>query len=117
VERGRVHKSHIVLKLSGIDDRDTAEELRDAVLKLPEGNEADLPADTYLASRLVGLNAESTEGEKIGAVVGILPTPAHDVFVIDAQGKEILVPAVKQFIIDVDIEAGRIVIAWMEGLW
>lgn len=117
VEWGRVQGESIVLKLKGIDDRNQAEEYRKADIQLPEIDDDVLPEGTYIASSLIGFHAVSEDGKTIGTVVDILNMPAQDVFVVKSEKGEILIPAVKAFIVHVDVEAKRIIISWIEGLW
>lgn len=106
----------IILKLAGIDDRDRAESLRGAFLKVRKAECLPLPEAVYYISELIGLKVRTKEGEEIGLIVDVLHTPAHDVYVVDKGGRENLIPAVKNFIKQVDVSKGFIIIDSIEGL-
>jgi len=116
VEGRRVRGNQVILKLSGVNDREGAESLRGVLLKVREETCPPLPEDTHYVFDLVGLEVKTTGGERVGSVVDVLQMPAHDVYVVDARGGEVLIPAVKTFIKRVDIEDGVIVIEPIEGL-
>ena len=117
VQRGRIQGKYIILKLAGIDDRNTAEHYRNTSIQMPLDSSPSLPKDTYYTSSLIGLKAVTNENQEVGEIIDVLNTPGQDVLVIQSGEREILIPAVKQFIEDVDIEGGFVVITWMEGLW
>lgn len=116
IEKGRVQGNQVVLKISGIDDRKGAESLRGAELKIQGDKITPPPEGSYRIFDLIGLEVTTTAGKRIGSVVDILRMPAQDVYVVDADGREVLIPAVKAFIKRVDIQGGEIVIRVIEGL-
>jgi len=116
VERSRLQGERIILKLSGIDDREKAESFRGSFLKIQKEENSFLPEGTYYVSDLLGLEVCTNEGERIGSLVDVMKMPAQDVYVVDMGGREILIPAVKVFIKKVDIQGGRILIQPIEGL-
>lgn len=116
VERGRTRGNQIILKLSGINNRNGAESLRGALLKVGRDDCLPIPEDTYYVFDIVGLSVRTTQGEIIGSVVDVLKMPAQDLYVVDNGEKEVLIPAVKAFIKKVDIQEGQIVIEPIEGL-
>lgn len=66
--------------------------------------------------QIIGLVAITSEGREIGKVVGIMETGSNDVYVVRGQGKEYLIPAVKDVISSVDLDSGTITIIPIEGL-
>ena len=116
VERGRVQGRHVILKLQGVDDREGAGALREVVLKIRRRECPPLEEGSYYIFDLVGSTVRTVEGEAIGTVVDVLRMPAQDVFVVDMEGREVLIPAVKAFIKDVDVENKRVVVELIEGL-
>lgn len=66
--------------------------------------------------QIIGLLAITSEGREIGKVVGIMETGSNDVYVVRGQGKEYLIPAVKDVISSVDLDSGTITIIPIEGL-
>jgi len=110
------HKGVIIARLEGLNTRDDAEELRGwSVLVEPR----ELPPtdeDEYYWHEIVGMEVVVEEGHHIGVVHSIFSTGSNDVFVVRGDGKEILIPAIAQVIVNVDRGERRIVIRPMEGL-
>ena len=116
IERARIQGGRIILKLSGIDDRTQAEALRGTILKVREEMCSALPDGSYRIFHLIGLGVSTTMGEQIGTLVDVMKMPSQDVYVIDAGGKEILIPAVKKFIKQIDVQNKVMIIEPIEGL-
>jgi 16S rRNA processing protein RimM len=110
VEKAALHGSTAVIEFLGIDDRDDAMALRGAWLTVESCVLAPLGEKQYYRSELAGMEAVDTHGGTIGTVTRIDEFPAHDVLVIDAGEAEFWVPAVAEFIVDVDTAGRRIVI-------
>ena len=116
VEKTRIHGNRVVVKLSGIDDRNRAESICGFVLKVHEKDCPPLPEGYFRIDKLIGLKVSTMEGEDVGIISDVLRMPAQDVYVVDANGREILIPAVKDFIKHVDIEKKIMLIEPIEGL-
>lgn len=117
VVNAREHNGRLVLALEGVADRNAAEALRGAELFV---SEADLPppdeGEEYL-HKLLGARVLLAGGAQVGVFEAILDTPAQLTFVIRSpEGAEILFPAVPEFILGLDAEAGEIVIDPPPGL-
>ncbi len=119
VERARVDRKGIVLKLSDVEDRVAAEALRGALLAVEEKDAVRLPRGTYFWHQIIGLRVRTTEGEVLGTVAEILETGSADVYVVrpdpPAQG-ELLLPAITDVVQNIDIEQGEITVVLIEGL-
>lgn len=113
VAGARLHKTHILLRFEGVTTANDAEALRGATLVIPLSERPPLPKGQYYVSDLVGLMVVTTAGEEIGPITEVLQTPANDVYVTDRG----LIPAVKEYIRDVDLEKRRVVVAVVEGLF
>jgi 16S rRNA processing protein RimM len=93
-----------VLKLSGIDDIDAAETLRNHDLSIPLNQLAELPPNSYYQHDILGLHVSTLSGREVGEIVDIIATGSNDVYVIDApSGKQFLIPAIKQIVKQVDL--------------
>ena len=116
IEKLRSDKNMLVIKLSGTDSRNDAEALRGKYLYLPEGAKLDLGEDTYLTDKLKGCRIVE-EGKELGIVTDIISRPYQDIYeVTKPDGKVFSIPAVKEFIKDVDTEAQIITVKLPEGL-
>lgn len=94
----------IVLKLEGIDDANTAESLRDQNLAIPVSELAQLPPDSYYQHDILGLMVITLDGQKLGSIVDIIVTGSNDVYVIKVpDGSQVLIPAIKDVIKQVDL--------------
>ncbi len=117
VQRSRPHGPHLVVKLAGIDDRTAAGALRGADLEVPEADLPPTPEGTYYEFQLIGLAAVTPAGQALGTVSEVLATGANDVYVVRGEGGgEVLVPAIRDVVIGVDLGAGRMVVDLPEGL-
>ncbi len=119
VESVRYQKDMVVLKLKGVDDRNAAEALRNQLLAISRDDIWDNPEDTYFVKDLVGMKVVSEDGKPIGTLSNVLENPANDLYEIspeDTSKPAFLVPAVKEFILDVDLENRVMTIHLMEGL-
>ncbi|MFO7612111.1 MAG: ribosome maturation factor RimM [Clostridia bacterium] len=116
VEYSRIQGKFIVSKLEGVDDRDEAEGMKGTVLGIKRENAAPLADDEYYMEDLIGCIVYE-DGRKLGTVGDILETGGNDVYsVIDDEGGEILVPAIKQVVVKIDVDGRRIEVRLPEGL-
>jgi 16S rRNA processing protein RimM len=116
LERSRLHKRHALLKLGGCDDRDAAEKLRGQLVQIPIEEAMPLGEDEYYVYQIVGLDVWTAEGEHLGRVSEVLFTGANDVYVVQGEKGEILVPAVEDVVLEIDLAGGRLTVELMEGL-
>ncbi|MDO5096759.1 MAG: ribosome maturation factor RimM [Peptostreptococcaceae bacterium] len=117
LERVKYHKSMPIIKLQTVDSIDDAEKMRGATLYIDEENLRELEEDEYMISDLVGLQAFTESGSLLGEVVNVLQYTANDIYVIhSSDGKEYLVPALKEFVPVIDIENKKMIINEIKGL-
>lgn len=110
-------KNLVILKFKGIDDINEVEKYRKKSLYVTRENAVKLKKDEYFIADLIGLHAISDEGEDLGHISDVLQTGANDVYVIRKEGAEdLLVPAIKECVKNVDIEGGSMEIHLLPGL-
>lgn len=111
-------KNLIILKIEGVDDRDQADQLRLQYLQVPKSEVHPLPAEHYYVFDLVGLDVIDPDGQPIGKLVGVdSSSPAHDNYVVETgPRKRYMVPAVKTFVKEINLEKGHLVIQPIPGL-
>lgn len=118
VEQARIHKTMSLLKLVGTDTIAQAAALRGKVVY---ARREDIPLEPgeYFIQDLVGLEVvDADTGALYGKLTQVSPTGANDVYhILFADGKERLIPAIKQVVIATDLEAGRMEIRPLEGLF
>ncbi len=108
--------SGATIKLEGVNDRNQAESLQGSVLKVKSIQCKTLPKDSYYVHDLIGLEVQTPDHRRIGTVTDVMAMPSQDILVIDSQGKEVLIPAVKAFIKDVDLRARMVTLDPIEGM-
>jgi 16S rRNA processing protein RimM len=108
----------VVLKLAGIEDATTVETIRNLDLSIPLSQLAPLPPDSYYQHDIIGLEVVTIDGQNVGKIVNIMVTGSNDVYIIEgkAAGREILIPAIKDVIKQVDLIHKMMYIEPMKGL-
>lgn len=115
VERGRWQGRSVILKLRGVNTRNQAEAFPGQELRVPEA--APLPdADVYYVHDLIGLRVEDAGGEALGRLSDVFSTGSNDVYVVRGERGELLLPALDDVVKQIDVKAGRIVVAIPDGI-
>lgn len=112
----RRHAGRVALRFAAIADRDAAEPLRGQPLYIPRAEAMPLPEGHYYHDQIIGLRVVTTAGEALGTVQQILPTGANDVYVVRDEQREVLVPAIRDVVRRIDVEAGLMEVEAIEGL-
>ena len=115
IVHARLYGSRLAIKFKGINTPEDAKLFRGVQLVVPRDETFDLPDDTFYVFEVVGMTVETKDGETVGQVKDVLSIPGNDVYVVDRQGEEVLLPAVKE-LLTVDREARKIVVGSIEGL-
>jgi len=110
------HKRNFLITLEGITDRTQAEALINTDIYLEKKLLPDLDSDTFYWFEVIGLDVIDTSGINHGVVCSIMETGSNDVYVIEKEGKEYLLPAISSVIKDIDIDQHRIIVDLPEGL-
>lgn len=116
IAMSRAYKNQFLVKLSGVDGIDDAQQRVGSVLSVAERDLDSLAAGEYYHYQVIGLEVFDTQGERIGIVARTWSTPAGELYVVTGPHKEYLIPAVKEIIEKVDFVAGKMVINSPEGL-
>lgn len=112
----RVIGKGAVLRLSTIKSREAAREVFQTYLYVPEAEAAPLPEGEYFVHQIVGLTVVTVEGETLGTVREVLETGSNDVYVVRQGPREILVPALKDVVRRIDLDARIMEVALPPGL-
>ncbi len=110
--RGQNANGDLVIRIEGIESLEIAERLKGALIKAKSADSPPLPAGEYYEYQILGLEVWTTDGRLLGVIDSVLRTGANDVYVVG----EHLVPAIKQVVVEVDVEGGRVVVEVVEGL-
>lgn len=110
-------KNMVILKFKGIDDINDVEKYRKKSLYVTRENAVKLKKDEYFIADLIGMKVSTDEGEELGTLSDVMQTGANDVYVISmTDGEEVLVPAIRDCIRDVDVEQGQMCVHLLPGL-
>lgn len=110
-------KRQVLLRLHGLDTREQAEPLVGQEVRSESHRMPPLPGGEYYFFQLEGLSVRHAEdGTELGELREIIPTPAHDVYVVEKNGREVLFPAVEEVIVDIDLDEGVIKVLPPPGL-
>lgn len=112
VESYREHKNRPMVKLTGIESATAAEKLQWEYLEAIIVDTPELDDDEYLTDDLIGMQVVTTEGRVLGEVDDVIENPAHDILQIG----DILIPVVKEFIKDIDLDKEIITVELIPGL-
>ena len=104
-------------RLSGVEDRSAAETLAGAMLTVPEDSLDALPEGVYYHFQLIGMSVFAEDGEALGEIAEILETPGNDVYVVRKEGaRDLLIPALKEVALAIDVPAARMTVRLLPGL-
>lgn len=116
VERARVHKNMVILKLHGVTDVPSALAMRNAILYI-DRKDVQLPQGAFFLADIMGLEVRDAQsGKVLGKVADILTLPANNVYVVRGGERELMIPAVPQFIAETNPDGGYLRVNLMEGL-
>lgn len=120
LEKVWFRRQFVIIKWAGCEDISAAEKWRGALVAIPRAEVLELPPDRYYLFQIIGLTAVTESGEVLGEVVAVRPTGANDVYVVKrpgrGRGKELLLPATREVIREIDLEGRRMVVRLLPGL-
>lgn len=117
IEGVKFFKQFVILKFKGLDNINDIEKYRQKSLYVTRKNAVRLQRDEYFIADLIGLKVQDEDGAELGTVKDVIETGANDVYEVEmADGKSLLLPAIKQCILNVDVENGMMQVHVLEGL-
>ena len=117
IEQVKFFKNMVILKFKGYDNINDVETWRQKDLLITREQAVALKPDEYFITDLIGLTVVNEEEAVLGRVKDVLETGANDVYVVELTGeKELLLPAIKDCILNVDLEGGRMKVHVLDGL-
>ena len=117
IEGVKFFKQFVILKFKGLDNINNIEKYRQKSLYVTRKNAVRLQRDEYFIADLIGLKVQDEDGKELGTVKDVIETGANDVYEVEmADGKSLLLPAIKQCILNVDVENGTMQVHVLEGL-
>lgn len=110
-------KQFVILKFKGIDNINDIEKYKRCPLYVTRENAVKLEKDEYFIADIVGSTVEDEDGNVLGTLKDVLVTGANDVYVVENEdGKELLFPAIKECVLNVDVKQAKITVHIMPGL-
>ena len=116
VQSSRRYKGGFIVKLRGIDSRSAAEAAPGKLLQVSRDCVESLPTGRYYHFQILDMQVRTKEGRYLGIVKEILSPGSNDVYVVRDDSREVLIPALEDVVLAVDIENGRMTVDLPEGL-
>ena len=117
IESVKFFKQFVILKFKGFDTIEDIQPYKQAKLLVDREHAVRLRKDEYFVADLIGTKVVSDEGTELGVMTDVIETGANDVYVVkNSEGDEILFPAIKDCVKEVDLENGVITLHVMDGL-
>ena len=123
IEHVKFFKNMVILKFAGLDTMDDVVKYRQKSLYVERKDAVKLQKDEYFIADLIDIEVFTEEGARLGRLTDVITTGANDVYVVrlaqadgGETGKEILIPAIRQCILDVNIEEKKMTVHLLEGL-
>ena len=117
IEHVKFFKNMVILKFKGFDNKNDVEMWRQRDLLITRDQGVELAPDENFIADLIGLTAVTDEGVVLGTLTDVLQTGANDVYCVKMEnGKELLLPAIKDCILNVDLEKQEMLVHVLDGL-
>lgn len=117
IEGVKFFKKFAILKFKGYDNINDIEKYKGASLLIQRKDAVKLQRDEYFIADLIGMEVANEDGSFQGVLKDVLETGANDVYVVSREsGSDVLIPAIKDCILSVDLPAGRMKVHLLDGL-
>jgi len=116
VASARPHRHRLLVTFDEVSSRDEAEGLQGRYLMIAASQVPSLPEGEFWPHQLIGCRVETEEGRSLGRIREVIHTAANDVWAVEGDGGEVLVPALRDVVTSVDLEASRVVVREVPGL-
>ena len=116
IQRVKYFKQFVILKFRDVDDINEIEPYKGKSLYVTRDMAVPLEENEYYIADLIGMDVFLEDGSLFGRIKDVLETGANDVYIVQTQEKEVLIPAIKDCILQVDVESNKRVIHLMKGL-
>ncbi|MCI8661751.1 MAG: 16S rRNA processing protein RimM [Hungatella sp.] len=117
IQQVKFFKNMVILKFKGFDSINDIEIYKGKDLLVTRDHAVKLGPDENFIVDLIGLKVMTDEGEELGTLTDVIQTGANDVYEVTMENKKtLLLPAIKQCILNVDLEEGKVLVHVMDGL-
>lgn len=113
----RTQKNMVILGLDGINDRNDAEKAKGSELFVTDADLPELPEGEYYVRDLIGMEVVLEDGSHLGTMTDVIQNTAQNIFELETdEGKQVLIPKVPDFVLNIDAKAGKITVRLIEGM-
>jgi 16S rRNA processing protein RimM len=117
IENVRISGNFAYIKFADINSRDLAEKLRNEYLHIPDDDLKELGEDEYYIHDLIDLDVFDEDGDCLGTITDVENYKSNDIYVVQSpNGEQHMIPAIKDFIKEIDLSANKMIIRRIEGL-
>ena len=117
IQNVKFFKQFAILKFKGFENINDIEKYRGKSLMIDREDAVDLEEDEYFIADMIGMKVCTEDGSEFGTLKDVMETGANDVYIIDSlEHGEVLIPAIRECILDVDMDEERMTIHLREGL-
>lgn len=116
IERWQLLNELTLLKLQGVENREEAQKLTNVEMLVPEEQKVPLPQNSYFVHDLIGIEVFDTTGRKLGILQEVLSNGGGDLYQVQTTRGELLIPAVSEFVKQVDVSQKRMIVKLIEGM-
>ena len=117
IQSVKFFKQFVILKFKGINNINDIEQYKRCPLLVDRENAVELEEDEYFIADMIGMNVLTEDGELFGTLKDVIETGANDVYIINSKKHgEVLIPAIKECILDVNVKEGRMLVHLLDGL-
>lgn len=106
----KLQSDRAVLRLEGVDTIEEAEKYKNKYLYVEREEAVELPEDEYYIGDLIGCTVYDTNGIELGSVYDVLQTGSNDVYWVKKDKEELLIPTLKEIVVNVDVASDKIII-------
>lgn len=117
IQNVKFFKQFVILKFKGIDNINDIERYKHCPLLIEREDAVPLEEDEHFIADMIGMQVITEDGNVFGTLKDVMETGANDVYIIDSEAHgEVLLPAIRECILDVDEEEGKMTVHLMDGL-
>jgi|GEM_PF-217206 len=110
----KAHNNFIVVGMESCDTPEEADKYRGAVIRVKRSDDHQLQTGVYYHDQIIGMMVCTADGDYLGRITSIIETGSNDVYVVDGNGREYLIPAIRSCVEEIDVESQKMIVKLME---
>lgn len=116
IKSSKIHKGNYIILLDGYNNINDVLKFKGKSIYISSDDLIDLEDDEFYIKDLIGIEVIDNNDKEVGKVVDVLEYDVNDVYVVKSDIKEMLIPAVAEFILDIDLENNKMKVKLIEGM-